>query len=38
MYMYKWNHFAAHIKLTQYCKSTLLQLKKENRPDDGDNI
>ena len=24
----KLNHFAVHLKLTQYCKSTILQLKK----------
>ena len=30
MYVYiKLNHFAIHLKLTQYCKSTLLQLKKK---------
>ena len=23
------NHFAVHLKLTQYCKSTILQLKKK---------
>ena len=22
------NHFAVHLKLTQHCKSTILQLKK----------
>ena len=25
----KTNHYAAHLKLTQYCKSTLLQLKNK---------
>ena len=25
------NHFAVHLKLTQYCKSTILQLKKKRR-------
>ena len=25
----KQNHFAVHVKLTQYCKSTILQLKKK---------
>ena len=24
----KLNHFAVHLKLTQHCKSTILQLKK----------
>ena len=23
------NHFAVHLKLTQYCKSTILELKKK---------
>ena len=23
------NHFAVHLKLTQYCKSTIFQLKKK---------
>ena len=23
------NHFAAHLKLTQHCKSTILQLKRK---------
>ena len=27
VYVY-WNHFAVHWKLTQYCKSTVFQLKK----------
>ena len=26
-YIYKMNHFTAQLKLTQYCKSTILQLK-----------
>ena len=25
------NHFAIHLKLTQHCKSTILQSKKEKR-------
>ena len=28
MYIKKPNHFAVHLKLTQYCKSTILRLKK----------
>ena len=31
MYMYKLNHFAVYLKLTQYYKSTILQLKKKER-------
>ena len=35
MYMYiiyiYLNHFAVHLKLTQYCKSTTLQFKKSRR-------
>ena len=30
MYIYM-NHFAVHLKLTQYCTSTVLQLKKVRR-------
>ena len=30
MYIKKPNHFVVHLKLTQYCKSTILQLKKKN--------
>ena len=26
------NHFAIHQKLTQHCKSTILQLKKKDNP------
>ena len=29
--MYKLNHFAVYLKLTQYYKSTILQLKKKRR-------
>ena len=25
------NHFSIHLKLTQYCKSNVLQLKKKNK-------
>ena len=25
------NHFAVHLKLTQYCKSTIVQLKKKRK-------
>ena len=25
------NHFAVHLKLTQYCKLTMLQLKKKKK-------
>ena len=25
------NHFAVHLKLTQHCKSTILQFKKKKR-------
>ena len=28
IYIYKLNHFAVHQKLTQHCKSTILQLKE----------
>ena len=29
MHMYiKWNHFALYLKLIQYCKPTIVQLKK----------
>ena len=28
--MYKQNHFAIQQKLTQHCKPTILQLKKQN--------
>ena len=29
IYLYiELNHFAVHLKLTQYCKSTILQLRK----------
>ena len=28
-YIYKLNHFAAHRKQTQHCKSTIVQLKKD---------
>ena len=31
MCMYKLNHFAVYLKLTQYYKSTILQLKKKER-------
>ena len=32
MYVYvKLNHIAVHLKLIQYCKSIILQLKKEQR-------
>ena len=27
------NHFAVHLKLTQHCKSTILQLKKKRERD-----
>ena len=27
----KLNHFAVHLKLTQHCKPTILQLKKQNK-------
>ena len=27
----KLNHFAVHLKQTQHCKSTILQLKKEKK-------
>ena len=30
--MYQLNHFAVHLKLTQFCKSTVLQFKKKNIP------
>ena len=28
IYIYKLHHFAVHLKLSQHCKSTILQLKK----------
>ena len=28
IYMCNWNHFTIHLKLTQYCKSTIFQFKK----------
>ena len=36
LYVYAWlNHFAVHVKLTQHCKSTVLQykikIKKKNK-------
>ena len=30
IYIYQ-NHFEVHLKLTQYCKSMILQLKKTNK-------
>ena len=31
MYVYvQLNHFAVHLKLTQHCKLTILQLEKKN--------
>ena len=29
------NHFAVHLKLTQHCKSTILQLKKKDKEQSG---
>ena len=28
-HIYIWNHFVVHQKLTQYCKSTIFQLKRD---------
>ena len=33
IYMYM-NHFAVHHKLTQHCKSTILQFKKKKQAED----
>ena len=30
-HMYILSHFAVHLKLTQHCKSTILQLKKKKK-------
>ena len=30
MYTYTLNHFAVHLKLTQHCKSNILELKKKS--------
>ena len=27
----KWNHFAVHLKLTQYCKSTIVHFFKKKK-------
>ena len=29
IYIYKLNHFAVHLKLTKYCKSTIFQKNKQ---------
>ena len=29
IHIHKLNHFAVHLKLTQHCKSTILQFKKK---------
>ena len=29
------NHFSVHLKLTQYCKSTIVQLKKKKGKKNG---
>lgn len=31
--MYQRNYFAVHLKLTQFCESTVLQFKKKNIPE-----
>ena len=32
IYIYILNHFAIHLKLTQYCKSTIVENKQKPKP------
>ena len=35
VYLYNWITFAVYQKLTQYCKSTILELKKKKKKSSG---